>query len=130
MQTYYILGYYDIQSITIINNGSSNGTVCIQCNYITGADSTGCIVSLSNYNTVYYIAINRDDVIGCIDDVIAGLYSIVVYQIQQDGAINKVISLGESALLGYTPWPPIINTPSPLPTGTMYYSTYNDIIVI
>ena len=73
------LGYYDIQSITIINNGSSNGIVCIQCNYITGADSTGCIVSLSNSNiTVYNIAINRDDVIGCIDDVIAGLYSVVV----------------------------------------------------
>ena len=88
------LGYYDIQSITIINNGSSNGTVCIQCNYITGADSTGCIVSLSSSNTVYnyIIAINStsDDVIGCIDDVIAGLYSVVVYQIQQDGAITVV----------------------------------------
>ena len=53
---------------------------------------------------MYNIAINRDDVIGCIDDVIAGLYSVLVYQIQQDSAITVVDGVGEeSLLLGYTP---------------------------
>ena len=135
MSCEHILGYYDIQSITIINNGSSNGTVCIQCNYITGADSTGCIVSLSNSNTVYNITITgkNENIIGCIDDVIAGLYSVAVYQIiQQDGAITVVTVLvvgDESVLLGYTrvsntSSSSMATTSSPLSTGTMYYSTH------
>ena len=76
---------------------------------------------------MYYIAINSDDVIGCIDDVIAGLYSVVVYQIQQDGVITVVDGVGEeSLLLGYTPLvlPSMATTSSPLPTGTMYCSTH------
>ena len=72
----------------------------------------------------------NENVIGCIDDVIAGLYSVVVYQIQQDSAITVVDGVGEeSVLLGYTPLVlvlPSMTTSSPLPTGTMYCSTlYN-----
>ena len=97
-----ILGYYDIKSITIINNGSSNGTVCIQCNYITGANSTGCIVSLSN-TTMYNITISSTSgEIDCIDQVMKGLYSIVVYQVNLNEKIVKVIFLEyENVLLGY-----------------------------
>ena len=71
----------------------------------------------------------NENVIGCIDDVIAGLYSVVVYQIQQDGAITVVDGVGEeSLLLGYTPLvlPSMATTytTSPLPAGTMYCSTH------
>ena len=71
----------------------------------------------------------NENFIGCIDDVIAGLYSVVVYQIQQDGAITVVDGVGEeSLLLGYTPLvlvlPSMATTTSPLPTGTMYCSTH------
>ena len=79
---------------------------------------------------MYNIAINRDDVIGCIDDVIAGLYSVVVYQIQQDGAITVVDGVGEESILlgytqvSYTSSSSMTTTSSPLPTGTMYCSTH------
>ena len=64
----------------------------------------------------------NENVISCIDDIIAGLYSVVVYQIQQDGTITVVDGVGEeSLLLGYTPLvlPSMATTTSPLPTGTM-----------
>ena len=100
-QEHNILGYYDIKSITIINNGSSNGTVCIQCNYITGADSTGCIVSLSN-TTMYNITINSTSGdIDCIDQVMKGLYSIVVYQIVNEKIVKVIFLEDENVLLGY-----------------------------
>ena len=79
---------------------------------------------------MYNIAINRDDVIGCIDDVIEGLYSVVVYQIQQDGAITVVDGVGEESLLlgytqvSYTSSSSMATTTSPLPTGTMYMYMY------
>ena len=74
----------------------------------------------------------NENVIGCIDGVIAGLYSVVVYQIQQDGAITVVDGVGEeSVLLGYTQVSYTMasssimtTTSSPLPTGTMYYSAH------
>ena len=82
------LGTHDIQSITIISDGSSNGTVCIQCNYINGADSTGCIVSLSNTNiTVYNILYNNE--YGCVE-VIAGFYSMYIFEVNNDGTIVEV----------------------------------------
>ena len=65
----------------------------------------------------------NENVIGCIDDVIAGLYSVVVYQIQQDGAITVVDGVGEeSVLLGYTQVS--YTSSSIMTTGTMYYSTH------
>ena len=78
------LDTHDIQSITIINNGSSNGTVCIQCNYITGADSTRYIVSLFN-------SIHISNEYGC-EEVITGFY---VYEINvnNDGTIVIVEDL-------------------------------------
>ena len=86
------LDTHDIHSITIINNGSSNGTVCIQCNYITGADSTGCIVSLSNTNNiaVYNITIILyNNEYGCVE-VIAGFYSMYIFEVNNDGTIVEV----------------------------------------
>ena len=64
----------------------------------------------------------NENVIGCIDDIIAGLYSVVVYQIQQDGAITVVDGVGEeSLLLGYTPLvlPSMATTISPSMVFTM-----------
>ena len=64
----------------------------------------------------------NENVIGCIDDVIAGLYSVLVYQIQQDGAITVVDGVGEeSLLLGYTllVLPSMATTTSPSMVFTM-----------
>ena len=110
-----ILDTHDIQSITIIiNNGSSNGTVhvCIRCNYINGADSAGCIVSLSNTNIVHNITIHSSNEYGCEElEVIAGFYSTstyYVFEINNDGTIVEVenivpdIIIVESSILSTT----------------------------
>ena len=106
-----ILDTHDIQSITI---SSSNGTVCIQCNYITGADSTGCIVSLSNTDTVlvHNITIHSGNEYGC-GEVIAGFYSTYVFEINNDGTIVEV----ENIIV-----PDIITVESSILSTTSYFT--------
>ena len=119
---------YDIQSVNIIS--SSNGTVCIQCNYITGADSTGCIVSLSNTNiTVYNITISYNNEYGCVE-VIAGFYSMYIFEVNNDGTIVEVenivtdIIIVESSILSTTSY--VTNSIIPtMPSKFMYIIIIN-----
>ena len=115
----------DIQSITIINNGSDNGTVCVQCNYITGADATGCIVSLSNSIIQYNTS-------GCQEVTSTGFYTINIYEINSDGTIVVRESLIGTLYIDLTVTTSITLLPSQstTPTGTMlklilfYYMYY------
>ena len=114
---------YDIQSVNI---SSIDGTVCIQCNYITGADSTGCIVSLSNTNiTVYNITILYNNEYGCVE-VVAGFYSIYIFEVNNDGTIVEVenivpdIIIVESSILSTTSYV----TNSIIPTMSSKFIVY------
>ena len=106
------LDTHDIQSITIISNG--NGILCIQCNYINGADSTECIVSLSNSDTVYNLTVHISDEYGC-EEVIAGFYSMYIFEVNNDGTIVEVenivpdIIIVESSILSTTSIPSKFN---------------------